>query len=279
METTQQSIETDPLKKSPGEHVLNSIKVLTELRHHSGLFLASHNEVNTGYNKAWIRDNVYEAIGLEAVNPLLAIETYHALLDVLLKHEYKIDWAIKKKPKHTYQYIHARYHPETHEEFDEEWGNKQHDAVGLFLFKIGELHKKGYRVIRDDTDIRIVQKLADYLEAIEYWQNPDHGVWEMREEVHASSVGACVAGLQAVKGIVKVNAEAIEKGSKALNDLLPRESCTKEYDLAQLSLIFPFNIVNKEQAEMILKNIAKLEREKGLIRHHDDYYYNNGKEA
>ncbi|MBU0461208.1 MAG: glycoside hydrolase family 15 protein, partial [Nanoarchaeota archaeon] len=138
---------------------MKSLSILHRLKHPTGLFLASHSEVSTGYNKAWIRDNIYEAMGLESLHPFLAIETYHALLDVLLKHEYKIDCAIKEKPKHTHQYIHARYHPESLDEFWEEWGNKQNDAIGLLLFKIGDLSSKGYKMIRDENDKRIISKL------------------------------------------------------------------------------------------------------------------------
>ena len=45
----------------------NSIRILKGLQHPSGLFSASSLSVNTGYNKAWIRDCVYESLGFEAV--------------------------------------------------------------------------------------------------------------------------------------------------------------------------------------------------------------------
>ncbi|MBW3011958.1 glycoside hydrolase family 15, partial [Candidatus Woesearchaeota archaeon] len=106
-----------------------SIQILKQLQYPTGLFSASALKVSTGYNKAWIRDNVYEALGLEAVNDFQSLmKVYWALLDIMLKHEYKIDWAIKKKPIYKHEYIHARFHPETFDEFWEEWGNKQNDA-------------------------------------------------------------------------------------------------------------------------------------------------------
>jgi len=60
--------------------------------------------------------------------------------------------------------------------------------------------------------------------------------------------------------------------------LHPRESETKEVDMALLSLIYPYNIVNKKQREKILKNIeTKLLKEKGVIRYiGDKYYYRKG---
>ena len=249
--------------------------MLYGLRYGTGLFAAAKKSVMTGYDKAWIRDNIYIAIGLEEAGyKATATATYRALFDVFLKHEYKIDWAVKEKPDQAFKYLHARYNPVSLEEFQEPWGNKQNDAIGLFLFKVGDLFRKGVIVFRGEDDIRILKKLVSYLGSVEYWQDRDNGVWEENEEVHASSVGACVAGLQAVNEIVNVPADIIEKGREALNRLLPRESETKETDMALLSLIYPLNVVSAEQREAILKNIEeKLVRNKGVIRYEGDRYY------
>ena len=258
----------------------NSLAILNRLRYGNGLFSAASHRVSTGYHRAWVRDNIYAAIGMEAVDPKMALPTYHALLDILKKHEYKIDWAIKEKPRYRYQYIHPRYDPLTMDEIPEEWGNKQNDAIGLLLFKIGDLMDKGLPVIRDITDLRLLSKLVRYLASIEYWQDADNGMWEEDEEVHASSVGACVAGLRRIASYVKVPSWLIEKGQEALDRLLPRESASKETDLALLSLIWPLDVVTREQREAILKNVEeRLLREKGVIRYGGDKYYNRNGEA
>lgn len=258
----------------------NSIRILEQLQYENGLFGASRRDCSTGYSVSWIRDNVYEAMGLETSSVQKAVKVYQALLDVLKKHEYKIDWAIREKPRHAYQYIHARYNPDTLEELYEEWGNKQNDAVGLLLFKIGQLERKGIKLLRGTDDKRIIQKLVHYLAAIEYWHDPDNGIWEEREEVHASSIGACIAGLEQVKFIVDVPADMIKKGREALNLILPRESETKSVDLALLTLIYPFNVVTAMQREHILKNVEEqLVRNRGIIRYHGDLYYNAKGEA
>jgi len=236
--------------------------------------------VSTGYDKSWIRDNIYETFGLESIDIKKVIINCRALLDILLKHEYKIDHAIIKKPEHKQHYIHARFHPETFDEFHEEWGNKQNDSIGALLWKIGDLEDRGIKVIRDKNDLRILQKLVYYLKSIEYWHDLDNGMWEENEEIHASSVGACVAGLKKISKYVYVEDELIKKGIQTLNQLLPRESVTKEVDLALLSLIWPYNIVTEQQRDTILKNVEKyLVRERGVIRYLNDQYYNNGKEA
>jgi len=261
--------------------ITKSMQILRKLQAPSGLMMASQASVTTGYNRAWLRDNVYEALGFEAMKDKKnVIKIYRALLDILLKHEGKIDHAIAEKPDARFKYIHARYDPHTLDEIWEEWGNKQNDAVGAIMFKIGDLEEKGISVIRNEDDIRILQKLVLYLESIEYWQDEDNGVWEENEEVHASSVGACVAGLKKISKIVDVPKELISKGQEVLNELLPRESVTKDVDLALLSLIYPFNVVTKKQAEQILKNVEEnLLRERGIIRYIEDQYYNKNGEA
>ena len=256
-----------------------SIQILKQMQYPTGLFAASRMTGKTGYNLAWIRDNIYTAIGLEAAEKYSIVKrALKALLDVLLKHEYKIDWAIKEKPTHHYQYIHARYDPITMEEVWEQWGNKQNDAIGALLFKVGDLEQKRIKIIRNQMDIKILQKLVLYLKSIEYWHDKDNGMWEENEEVHASSIGACVAGLKKISKIVNVPKHLIKKGEIALNKLLPRESETKEVDMALLSLIYPYNVVSKKQRDEILKNVEeKLVRVRGVVRFvGDKYHYRNG---
>jgi phosphorylase kinase alpha/beta subunit len=255
------------------------IEILRKLRTPSGLFLAAAEPgVSTGYDKSWLRDNFYEVMAFEELGEWeYSAQTWHALLDIFCKHEEKIDWAIQNRPRFTYQYIHARYNPETFEEFWEEWGNKQNDAVGCILYAIGTRELAGHSVLRNDNDKRIVARLAAYLETVEYWNDLDNGVWEEYEEVHASSVGACVAGLMKIReaGLAEVSDETIQKGVDALNQLLPRESHTKFTDLALLSLIFPYAVILREQEDAILRNLEyHLGKDKGVVRYKNDRYYN-----
>lgn len=258
--------------------MIKSISILKSLRNKKGVFVAAG---GSHYAKqAWIRDNIYEAMGLEVVDINEALKTYWSLLDLFIKHEYKIDWAIREKPDDKFKYIHARFHPETYEEFHENWGNKQNDSIGLFLFKIGDLIEKKVKVLRNLNDFRIVQKLILYLESIQYWNDKDNGIWEENEEVHASSVGACVAGLKNLEKHFYVPYGLVEKGQDVLSELLPRESESKEVDLAQLSLIWPLQVVDENQAKKILENMEQnLVRNNGIIRYHNDKYFNKNGEA
>jgi GH15 family glucan-1,4-alpha-glucosidase len=244
----------------------SDVSILKSLRMPNGLFIAAPSE---DYRWAWIRDNVWEAIGLEMAGDKTFVKTYHALFDVLKKHEKELDS----------NFIFAKYDPVTMEAYRGAWGNRQNDAVGLLLFKIGEIYKKGIAIFRDQSDISIAQKLVDYLERIEYWKCRDNGIWEENEEIHASSLGACVAGLKSVKGILQVKDEIIEKGEENLSKLLPRESDSKDSDLALLNLIFPFNIANGQSEQIISKVENSLVRDRGAIRYVGDKYFFNGGEA
>ncbi|MBN1544777.1 glycoside hydrolase family 15 [Candidatus Woesearchaeota archaeon] len=261
--------------------IQKSLTILKQLQHPKGLFVAALDKRTHYSRQAWIRDCIYASLGFEATkNTKEVVKAYRALLDVLKKHEYKIDWAIVEKPQHRWQYIHARFDPETFDEFQEEWGNKQNDSIGAFLFKVGDLESKGVKVIRDKDDERILQKLVYYLSSIQYWQDKDNGMWEENEEVHASSVGACVAGLKKISKIVDVPQVLIRKGEETLNLLLPRESGSKDTDLALLSLIYPYDVVSEEQRELILRNVEeRLVRQRGVIRYAGDAYFNRDGEA
>ncbi|MCX6815274.1 MAG: glycoside hydrolase family 15 protein [Candidatus Aenigmarchaeota archaeon] len=255
------------------------LRILRNLQYKSGLFAAARKNVGTGYDKSWMRDNFYECIAFETIGDWDTVEkTYEAILKIFLKHEEKIDWAVRHKPVHAYQYIHARFHPETFDEYWEEWGNKQHDSIGAILFRIGELehhHKK--IILKDESHVRIVNKLVKYLESVEYWHDKDSGMWEEGEEVHASSVGACVAGLKSISRLpqIEVPHYLIKRGEETLEKLLPRESETKFVDLALLSLIWPYNVVTPKQRNYILRNVEYLLlRKRGVIRYKNDHYYN-----
>jgi len=260
------------------------LHILKNLQYRTGLFAASRKDIHTGYDKSWLRDNFYECLAFEVIGDWDTVErTYNALLNVFLKHEYKIDIAIAKKPRYKHEYIHARYHPETFNEFWEEWGNKQHDSIGAILFRIGELeHRYNRRILKDANHVRIVNKLVQYLEAVHYWCDEDNGVWEENEEVHASSVGACIAGLRSIAHLpeIQVPAWLIAKGEEALKKLLPRESKSKFVDLALLSLIYPYDVVTPKQRDEILKNVEYLlVRERGVIRYKNDHYYNKNQDG
>lgn len=255
------------------------LDMLRTLQKPSGVFTASAFDVDTGYDKAWLRDIYFIVLSFLEVGE---IETVHkaakALLSVFVKHQDKINWAAENKPHEAWQYIHARFHPETFEEYWEEWGNSQNDAVGEVLNLICTLELMGVPVAETEEERTMVQRVIDYLVNLEYWHDADNGIWEENMEVHASSIGSVVAALRQANQLqwLSVPEEAIERGEQALRELLPRESVTKFTDLALLTLIYPFHVTTEAQTFEILKNVEyHLAKRRGVIRYKTDRYYNN----
>ena len=253
--------------------------VVRSLQKPTGVFTASAHDVGTGYDKAWLRDIYFITLGfLETGDIEVVRKAAKALLSVFVKHQDKINWAIEHKPHEAWQYIHARFHPETFEEYWEEWGNSQNDAVGEVLNIIVELELRGASILETSDEKMMVQKIINYLVKLEYWHDKDNGIWEEEMEVHASSIGSVVAALKKAQKLdwLEIPQVAIERGEHALRALLPRESVTKFADLALLSLIYPFAVTTEEETQEILKNVEyHLTREKGVIRYKLDRYYNN----
>lgn len=263
---------SSPLDASPEALVEAGYATLERLRLANGLYIASP---SADYSKVWLRDTVYEVLPYADKQGGHYAKTYHALLDILRRHEYKIDAIIRQKPTHGDAYIHARFHPHTLREFREPWGNKQNDAIGAILFGVAEGLRHRQPVLRDDRDRRVVAKLVRMLGALQYWEDADNGMWEEAEEVHASSIGACLGGMIALrKQGFHVPDDLILRGRQALDALLPRESATKPVDLALLSLCWPYRVVSPEQRERIVRNVEKrLLRTRGVLRYEGDSYY------
>jgi phosphorylase kinase alpha/beta subunit len=130
-----------------------------------------------------------------------------------------------------------------------------------------------------------------YLTTVRWHTDPDFGMWEEGPEVHASSIGAVLAGLTMwhddgyyhykyksqipIHHYLPVPQEFIEAGRAALDRTLPSESNSRPFDLAQLSLIWPYYIIPDSQALQIVASIEKhLVRKMGVIRYPGDLYYN-----
>lgn len=245
---------------------------LDRLRGDNGVYLASP---SADYSKAWVRDTIYEVLPYLDKPSKHYVETYHSLLDYLRRHEFKIDAINRSKPADRDDYIHPRFHPDTFLEFAEPWGNKQNDATGAFMWAIAQGLRAGKPMLRDERDRRLMNKLIRMHGSLQYWDDPDNGIWEEYDEVHASSIGAVVAGLKGLRDVgFDVPRETIERGEEALRRLLPAESVTKETDLALLSLIWPFRVVTPDERTQILQRVeSRLLRERGVARYEGDSYY------
>ena len=272
---------------------------LERLRHINGGYIASPYSGEAGYDRYdvyWLRDIMYATYANEYLGVYDKVKgSYGVVLTVFEKFHQKIIRGIRKKPdlqRAKGAVVHARVHPLTLEEITDEWGHHQLDIFGLFLFKTGDLMKQGFRLLRGDQ-VEVVKDILSYLYTARWSTEPDFGMWEEGPEVHSSSVGAVLAGLTMwhdhgyydykyrnkvdISNIIPVSERFLEDGNAALAKLLPRESASRPYDLAQLSLLWPYNIL-KDQVPMqeeILDNIERnLVRAHGVIRYPGDRYFN-----
>lgn len=251
-----------------------SYRALDQLRLPHGLYIASP---SSDYRYVWLRDCFYISLPfLDKPVPHYE-QAYHRMLDLFLEYEWKLDIHIRQKPMFDWEYIHARYSAEhVREIHDQPWGHIQYDMIGAFLFGLAAGLERNKRMFRDDRDRRVAQKIVAYLNTAEYWRDPDHGMWEEWREIHASSLGACVAGLNAIKPYLDVPRELIDRGIEQLYRLLPRESVDKRADLAQLSLIYPYRLLDGALADQIVRQTEQwLVRDRGVIRYEGDSYYSS----
>ena len=112
------------------------------------------------------------------------------------------------------------------------------DAICLMLFGVGLGLDAQLSIIRNEGDRRVVQKCIDMYEALEYWHLAGSDAWEENEELHSHALGAALAAFEKLITYGwKVDPEKLHWCECELAHLLPRESITKECDLAQLQLI------------------------------------------
>jgi GH15 family glucan-1,4-alpha-glucosidase len=271
---------------------------MESLRLPNGAFIAAPTE---DYRALWLRDHLYATFAYWYLGEYEKLKQgVRLVFDIFQKYRHKIDLRLTSPIDISSGTIHAKYDAETLGEITEYWGHKQYDALGLFLHIVADLDFKNVIVIRGDEDRKTLQDVVFYLRSIEYWQNPDLGMWEECEIRHSSSIGAVVDGLSYIKRrrLAIVADPLIQVGEETLRKILPQESqdrCLRPHhshdcDAAQLSLIWPYNIVSREEADIILARLIdghnsefprggeshKLSQTHGLNRYWgDDYYRSN----
>ena len=278
---------------------------LDRLRQLNGGYIASPYSGEAGYDRYdvyWLRDIMYATYANEYLGLYDKVkQSYGVVLTVFEKFHHKIIRGVRKKPdlaRAKGAVVHARVHPTTLEEITDEWGHHQLDIFGLFLFKTGDLMKQGFRVVRTNEHVQVVKDILSYLWTARWDTEPDFGVWEEGPELHSSSIGSVLAGLTMwhdqgfydykykqrvdISGIIPVSERFLEDGAASLGRLLPRESASRPYDLAQMSLLWPYNILKDQQQlqEEILGNIEQhLVRAYGVVRYPGDRYFNANQES
>lgn len=236
--------------------------VIESQRLPNGLFIAGGGD----YDKIWIRDNVYVALAMaEAGRAAEAATIYSGLCQIIAHHP--AAFTATTYPKSDSELVHPRF-SDRGELITGPWGNKQHDAIGLLLFGIGQVYRLDKKLV-SDVERKLAQSLVVYLERCHYWEDPDNGMWEEEPNLHASSLAACIRAIEMVSDFCEYDPAGLNLAKVQLEQLLPKESKKHPTDLALLSLIWPLRYQRRDLLEGVE---SKLLRDQGVIRYIGDDY-------
>lgn len=256
------------------------------LRLDNGFYRAS---TSVDYKHTWLRDNFYCALPELWNNPEYYVQTYHTWLDYYKRIEktyHKFSSLIsKRRIDNDWEFPNPRINADL-SEIHTGWNHVQIDQIGYFLYGIALGEDNGLHIIRDKSDHDIILKAIELLEYIDYIKVPESGAWEEgRENPRLSTIGIITEGLIAIEPYVNTPNGLISDGARILYSTL-KETPTREYDMAQLFLLWPFNAYGRlnstsnYKARAILKGVEdSLARENGVIRYINDQYFNDGGEA
>jgi len=245
------------------------------------------------YNDAWVRDNVYSILavwGLALAYRKLdedkgrtyelahsVIKLMRGLLYAMMQQAHKVERF--KSTQAIEDSLHAKYNTQTGDVVvgDSEWGHLQVDATSIWLLMLAQMTTSGLEIIYTIDEVNFVQNLVHYIGRA--YRTPDYGIWERgnkinnaKAELNASSIGMAKAALEAINkldlfgvrgsqaSVVHVLPDEIARARITLENLLPRESNSKEIDAALLSVIgFPafavedVQLIERTRSEIINK--------------------------
>jgi len=272
----------------------------------NGLFSAASTGSSTeytGYQAVWVRDNIHVAHALylwgTPAEKQTAVRIVISLADFFVQELDAFKNAVNagRAPKNQMARPHIRFNGKTLEKIDQEWNHAQNDALGYFLWFFCQVIED--ELLQPNLQYgKLLNLLVFYLEAIEYWQDEDSGHWEELAKISASSIGAVIAGLKAMKKLLfsdrnfanslgiyrgktvtpKLLDRLIVHGEATLAEILPWESVQpnkeRRYDAALLFLVYPLQVVSEEQASQIVTNVVEnLQGEHGISRYQNDSFW------
>lgn len=216
---------------------------------------------------------------------------HHRIIDVITEWPAEEDYARKLLPN--------RYHPLSLAEVQDGHNGHQAFMLGMLLYKFGDMMKHGFNLIVRPAEIHLLKDLVQYAHNSRWTTDPDQGFWDDELALRSSTLGAMIGGLSMwqpggyydfrypanrdITRLVPIPNRPVEAGRAAMMELLPRETEDREVDLAQLSLLWPFNVLrgDKELQDQILAQVEGLVGERGVKRYAGDPFEagDDGQEA
>ncbi len=270
----------------------------------------------TDYKERWLRDQMQVAdVEFACGDADIAVGVVKAAMRQSLTQRRRFGAIINNPDLKHYQNNrpHIRWGA-NERELPEEWGHAQNDALGHFLRVQHEAIVRGHISMTDD-DITQLGYHARYLEAINYWEDEDHGCWEEQPKRNNSSISIAKQGLEAlIRTMGRINEDAItipepngrmsidrieelvDKARHVLDRDLPNE-CVQgdKWRGPDAALLIPVwtGAIKGPQADEIVQyvlqgskgvtkfndwheHIPGLKGELGIKRYHNDKYWNGG---
>ncbi|VUZ47039.1 unnamed protein product, partial [Hymenolepis diminuta] len=260
---------------------------------------------------AWIRDNVYVSFSIWGLSMAYrkvpdvdedrsrgyelekcVVSLMRGILKCYMSQADKVE--MFKKTQFHGSSLHAKFDSRTCKAVvgDFEWGHLQIDAVSLYLLALAQMTVSGLRIIWTVDEVAFIQNLVFYIEPAS--RIPDYGIWERGDktnhglpELNTSSVGLAKAALESLNGLdlfgpqggvnstIHCLMDECQKCNTVLENMLPRESYSKETDAALLGIIsYPgFAVADEALIERTRNTIlSKLLGSYGCIRFLRDGY-------
>jgi phosphorylase kinase alpha/beta subunit len=300
------STEFRPLPLPPGKtfHDLNGdqrLRVvygqLDRLRQANGAYVSAPMTAeqaggDVGYDVLSLRDVLLASTANEYLGEAeRLLGTYALALQLLEKFHHRIIDAIAAWPPpadYTSHLLPDRYHPRSLAEIVDGGSGHHIYSVGLLMYKLGDLMKHGFNLIVRPAEIHLLKDLTQYVHNSRWAQEPDQGFWHEDLTQHASSLAAVIGGFtmwqaggyydfrypvnRDISRLIPVPDRLVVEGREALMALLPRETADRDRDLAQLSLIWPFNVLHADPdlQDAILAQVEGLVGDHGVRRFDGD---------
>lgn len=303
---TALSTEFRPLPLPPGKtfHDLNSdqrLRVvygqLDRLRQANGGYISAPMTARqaggkTAYDVLSLRDVLLASTANEYLGEAeRLLGTYALTLQLLEKFHHRIIDAIVAWPSPEDYATHLlpdRYHPRSLAEVTDGGSGHHIYSVGMLIYKLGDLMKHGFNLIVRPAEIHLLKDLTQYVHNSRWATEPDQGFWREDLTQHASSLAAVIGGFtmwqaggyydyrypvnRDISRLIPVPDRLVLEGREALMGLLPRETEDRARDLAQLSLIWPFNVLRDDPdlQDAILAQVEGLCGDHGVRRYDGD---------
>lgn len=251
-----------------------------------------------GYGHTWVRDTVHVAhaawergdvgpSGLAARSLLGWFALQAPRFEALIRGE-----ADARDPM---QRPHIRFVGRSLQESPEWWPHAQNDALGYGLWFLARAALAGL-LPADAATAAVLRRFPACFRAIDFTRDADSGHWEEQPKICASSLGAVVAGLVALRGLLRARPalagpgdgalvdELLAQGRAALAALLPDESrgnadprLDRRADAALVFLMHPLRVLGGPAAAEVLARVrAELLGPHGIRRYVGDSYWSGG---